>query len=194
MHLQAKRNEPSSIQTFYKKGQSNVEQQIERHTKSRIIKQHLETSRMAINRFLQKHTTMEKIKVSISWSGDNYCASSQDDCLNGIIVATHKTLEGVKQEFQSALQFHIEGCLEDGDELPRWLAENNYELECVIEVSALLHSLDGILTRSAIARVSGINERQIGHYASGHRTPRSQQREKIVNGIHRISRDLAMVM
>lgn len=137
---------------------------------------------------------MEKIKVSISWSGNNYCANAQGDYLNGIIAATHKTLEGVKQEFQTALQFHIEGCLEDGDELPEWLAENNYELEYITEVSALLHSLDRILTRSAIARVSGINERQIGHYASGHRTPRSRQREKIINGIHKISKDLAMVM
>jgi len=137
---------------------------------------------------------MEKIKVSISWSGDNYCANAQGDDLNGVIVATHKTLEGVKKEFQSALQFHIEGCLEDGDKLPEWLVSGNYEMEYVTEVSALLHSLDGVLTRSAIARVSGINERQIGHYASGHRTPRHQQREKIINGIHKISRELAMVM
>ena len=137
---------------------------------------------------------MEKIKVSISWSGNNYCAHAQGDDLNGIVVSTHKTLEGVKNEFQSGLQFHIEGCLEDSDKLPEWVVSGNYELEYVTEVSALLHSLDGILTRSAIARVSGINERQIGHYASGHRTPRSQQREKIINGIHTISRELAMVM
>ena len=137
---------------------------------------------------------MEKIKVSISWSGNNYCANAQGDYMNGVIAATYKTLEGVKQEFQSALQFHIEGCLEDGDELPEWLAKGDYEVEYITEVSALLHSLDGILTRSAISRVSGINERQIGHYASGHRTPRLPQREKIITGIHRISKELASVV
>ena len=137
---------------------------------------------------------MEKIKVSVSWSGDNYCANAQEEYLNGVIITTHKTLEGVKQEFQSALQFHIEGCLEDNDKLPEWLTSGNYELEYTTEVSALLHSLDGILTRSAIARVSGINEKQIRHYASGYRRPRSLQREKIVSGIHRISKELAMVM
>jgi hypothetical protein len=63
-----------------------------------------------------------------------------------------------------------------------------------LEISALLHSLDGILTRSAIARATGINERQIGHYASGHRTPRSAQRERIINGIHAISRELESVV
>ena len=137
---------------------------------------------------------MGKINVSISWSGDNYCAGAQGDDLNGIIVVTHKTLEGLKKDFQETLQFHIEGCLKDGDILPEWLTSGQYELNYVLEISALLHSLDGILTRSAIARVSGINERQIGHYASGHRMPRPQQREKIIKGIHAISRELASVV
>ena len=137
---------------------------------------------------------METINVSIGWSGNNYCAHSQGEELNGIVVATHKTLDGVKEKFKSALQFHIEGCLQDGDVLPEWVINGNYELKYIAEISALLHSLDGILTRSAIARVSGINERQIGHYASGYRTPRLQQRQKIINGIHSISRELAAVV
>jgi predicted RNase H-like HicB family nuclease len=137
---------------------------------------------------------MEKIIVTIGWSGDNYYATSQGDELNGVIIATHKTFTGIKEEFQSALLFHIEGCVEDGDKLPEWLVSGNYEIEYTTEVPALLHSLDGILTRSAIARVSGINEKQIGHYASGHRTPRPKQREKLIDGIHRIGRELAVVM
>jgi len=137
---------------------------------------------------------MEKLKVSISWSGNNYCAESHDDVLNGIVICTQKTLKGVKSGFQSSLQFHIEGCLQDGDNLPEWLTSGQYELDYVMETSALLHSLDGILTRSAIARVSGINERQIRHYAAGIRTPRPVQRTKIVNAIHSISKELSAVM
>jgi predicted RNase H-like HicB family nuclease len=134
---------------------------------------------------------MEKIEVLISWSGDNYCADAVSDDINGVVLATDTMLEGVKKEFKSALQFHIEGAVADGDKLPEWLVSGKYELDYVLDTSALLHSLDGILTRSAIARVSGINERQIGHYASGHRIPRPQQREKIINGIRTISRELA---
>jgi len=137
---------------------------------------------------------MEKFRVSISWSGNNYCAESHGDALNGIIACTHKTLKGVKTAFQSSLQFHIEGCLQDGDLLPEWLILGQYELEYILEISALLHSLDGILTRSAIARVSGINERQIGHYATGIRTPRQLQRTKIIDAIHSISKELSAVI
>jgi hypothetical protein len=137
---------------------------------------------------------MEKIKVIISWSGDNYCADAVSDNINGVVLASSSTFEGVKKEFESALKFHVEGCLADGDVLPKWLQAGDYELEYVMEVSALLHRLDGILTRSALARVSGINERQLGHYASGVRHPRPEKREQIIAGIHQISRELASVV
>ena len=136
---------------------------------------------------------MEKIQVKIGWSGNNYSCVAEDKVLNGIVVVTNKTLEGLKKDFKESLQFHIEGCIHSGDKFPEWLLTENYEIEYITETSALLHSLDGILTRSAIARVSGINERQIGHYASGIRTPRKIQRNKIINAIHTISKELSNV-
>jgi len=137
---------------------------------------------------------MEKIQVKIGWSGNNYSCVADNPALNGLVLVTNKTIEGLKKDFQKSLIFHIEGCIQSSDKLPDWIISNQYELVYILETSALIHSLDGILTRSAIARVSGINERQIGHYASGHRTPRPQQREKIINGIHSISRELATVV
>ena len=91
----------------------------------------------------------------------------------------------------------LAGCTEavqDSDVLPEWLVSGHYEIDYILETSALIHSLDGVLTRSAIARVSGINEKLIGHYASGYRNPRPKQREKIINGIQTISRELASVV
>ncbi|MCL2652160.1 MAG: CopG family transcriptional regulator [Candidatus Azobacteroides sp.] len=138
---------------------------------------------------------MEIIKVLVGWSNKNYSATTDDyNRLNGIVIATGVTFEGLQKEFESALKFHIEGCLADGDSLPEWLLSGNYKLEYELATSALLHSLDGILTRSAIARVSGINERQIGHYALGIRNPRPEKRKQIIDGIHQISRELASVV
>ncbi|MDR2773357.1 MAG: CopG family transcriptional regulator [Tannerella sp.] len=137
---------------------------------------------------------MEKVNVTISWYGKNYCASLAADMIGGVVVSTNKTLEGVKKSFAEALQFHIEGRTQDEDVLPEFIRSGEYELNYIKNTSALLHSLDGTLTRSAIARATGINERQIGHYASGHRTPRPKQRQKIIDGIHSISRELASVV
>ena len=137
---------------------------------------------------------MEKLHVRIGWSGNNYSCVADDKALNGIVIVTNKTLEGLKKDFQESLQFHIEGCIQGGDKLPEWLMSGQYELIYKLEASALIHSLDGILTRSAIARVSGINEKLIGHYASGYRIPRPKQMEKIVNGIRTINQELASVV
>jgi hypothetical protein len=142
----------------------------------------------------KKYSYMERINVTIGWSGNNYSAGTSGETVNGCIIATHKTLEGVKTAFESALHFHIEGCVADGDRLQEWLLSGNYELNYIYETPALLHSLDGVITRSAIARVTGINERQLGHYASGIRNPRPEQRKRIVSGIHQISRELASVV
>jgi hypothetical protein len=134
---------------------------------------------------------MEKVIVNISWSGNNYCAGAE---INGVVFCTNKTLNGVKSEFVDMFKFHIDGSIADGDILSEDLVCGDYEFDFKMEISALLHSLDGIVTRSAIARVTGINERQLGHYASGIRNPRPEQRKKIIMGIHHLGNDLSAIV
>ena len=136
---------------------------------------------------------MKKIDVKIGWSGENFSCIADDAALNGIVVATCKTLEGLKKQFQESLQFHIEGCIQDGNQLPEWLINGQYDINYTFEISALLHNFDGVLTRSAIAQASGINEKQIGYYASGYRMPRPQQKKKIINALHSIGNELVSV-
>jgi len=128
---------------------------------------------------------MHKIKVEIGWL-DNYGAGSEE--VPGC-VATHKTLDGVIKAYTESLSLHLEALQSDGDIIPGSL-QGEYELEFEMNVRALLHYFEGTLTRSAIARVSGINERQLGHYASGHRNPRPAQREKIIKGIQKIAEEI----
>ena len=132
---------------------------------------------------------MEKIKVIIDWE-DNYGAAS--DMVLGC-VATHKTLEGVKEAYASALAFHLEGMREDNEDIPMAL-QGEYELVFEMTAQALLHHFDGIISRAALSRITGINQRQLGHYMTRHRVPRAAQRRKIVDGLHRIGQELAEVM
>jgi predicted RNase H-like HicB family nuclease len=132
---------------------------------------------------------MQTIIVNIDWE-NNYGAYCEE--VSGC-VATHKTLEGVKQAYIEALEFHLEGMRNDGDEIPE-LLQKKYKLDFVLNVRALLHYFEGVLTRSALSRVTGINERQLGQYATGHRKPRPEQRNKIVEGIHRIGKEINTVV
>jgi predicted RNase H-like HicB family nuclease len=135
---------------------------------------------------------MDKIKVIISWSGDNYAATCTE--VNGAVIVTNKTFEGVKRDFESAFKFHIKGSVADGDDIPDNIKKGKYTFDYELHVSAILHDLDGLVTRAALSRMTGINEKQLGHYLSGFRRPRPEQREKIISGVHKLGRRLIAVV
>ena len=87
---------------------------------------------------------------------------------------------------------HIQGMVEDGDQVPPELC-GKYEIGFHLNVRALLHYTEGIVPRTALARVSGINEKQLGHYATGWRNPRPDMQQKIVKGIHDLGRQLLAI-
>jgi len=60
---------------------------------------------------------METIIVNVSWIGKNFNASLSDN-VPGAVVITDKTFDGLKKAVASTLKFHIEGMIEDGDEVP----------------------------------------------------------------------------
>lgn len=136
---------------------------------------------------------MEKIIVNVSWCEKNYGASLGDN-VPGAIVLTAKTLEQLQKEVPETLRFHVKGMLEDGDEVPGWLAGGDYEFEYKLDTAALLQSCGRYATLAAISRATGMNERQLSHYANGTKKPRQLQRKRIVEGLHKIGRELMAVM
>lgn len=136
---------------------------------------------------------MVTIKVNVEWCEKNFCACV-DEQVPGAIVVTHKTYKGLKDAVHSAIRFHVEGMIADGDDVPGWLLDNDYKIEWVLDTAALLKSCEGLTTLSDIANASGINERQLGHYANGHRKPRPEQRKRIVDGLHKIANELLAVV
>lgn len=135
---------------------------------------------------------MEKVIVTIDWHDRNYCGSYGDN-VPGAAVFTASTYEEAMREAQETLDFHLEGYIKDGAEVPQWYLDKDYELEFQLTTAALLHSLGADLSLSAISRATGINQRQLSHYANGVKVPRQQQRMRIIDGIHDIGRRLMAV-
>ncbi|MBQ9179525.1 MAG: aldehyde dehydrogenase family protein, partial [Firmicutes bacterium] len=100
----------------------------------------------------------------------------------------------VQKEVKEALEFHVEGMIEDGDDVPQWLADGEYEFKWVMmDTASLIQSLEGMTTIAAISRATGINERLLSHYANGIKRPSVKQRQKIVDGIHLIGKTLMKI-
>ena len=133
---------------------------------------------------------MNKVIVTVGITENNY--SAHVDVGDGIVVATGKTFEKLKQQMEEAVDFHLEGMREDRDEIPdAFLGE--YELIFHFDVQSLLLHYKGVFTNSALERITGINQRQLQHYVSGHSKPRRPQAEKIQSALHRLGRELLVV-
>ena len=83
-------------------------------------------------------------------------------------------------DLAEAVQFHVEGCLEDGDTLPEWLVKGDYEFDVELGIAALLRRCEQFTSMAAISRASGISQQQLSHYANGLKNPRPAQRQRIV--------------
>ena len=62
-----------------------------------------------------------------------------------------------------------------------------------MNIQSLLYCYDKILTRAALSRLTGINERQLWHYAAGVHKPRPKQAEKIQHGIQLLTKELEAI-
>ena len=130
---------------------------------------------------------MKKVKINVDWD-ENYGAAPADE--NIACVVTGKTFEEMKQNMEDALRRHIEWMQEEGDELPAALA-GEYELEYELTGRALIHCAEALVSRSALSKASGINERQLGHYSTGVSIPRPRQIERMRAGLRSIIMQLS---
>jgi len=132
---------------------------------------------------------MKKNIVEISFTGNNFSAyvPSLPGC-----VSTGDSPESVKKNIKDAIDFHIEGTLEDGDRIPKSF-KGNYELSFKFDAKSLLNYYKGIFTNAAFERITGINQKQIQHYATGHRKPRPAQTKKIEQALHALGSELMAI-
>lgn len=137
---------------------------------------------------------MEKVKVKIDWSDSNFGAVTECEALNGVVVVTAKTYDALMSDLSESIKEHVDGMRQDGEPVPVWLSQGDYEYDIELGMAALLRKCEQYTSLAAIARVSGINQQQLSHYASGIRTPREAQRRRIVDGIHRIGQEFLSVV
>lgn len=132
------------------------------------------------------------LKIEISWSEKNYCCGWGFEGI-GAVFCTNKTIEGLKKDFKDSLRFHIEAMVEDGETVPEWLASGDYEIEYSLSSAALLREAEQFTTMAAISKITGINQKLLSHYANAIKIPRPAQRQRIVDGLHQIGRQILAV-
>ena len=98
------------------------------------------------------------------------------------------TVHEAKENLLDGLSFFIK----HNQNLPEVLQEE-HEIEYHFDTSSFLQYYSNIFTKSALERMTGINQKQLGHYVSGYRNPSKKTVEKIDGALHRLSDELSQV-
>ena len=114
--------------------------------------------------------------------------------LDGVdgIVATGSSVEEIKMNMYEAINALIDECKEFGCEVPEELT-GDYELVFKMDVKSLLDFYSGIFSKAGLERITGINQKQLWHYASGGRKPRPEQAIKLESALHKLGEELLSI-
>lgn len=129
---------------------------------------------------------MHTIKATIESLENNYSAYIEG--IDGV-VATGATIDEIKTNMMDALEDYVQTCRELSCELPREL-KGDYQIKFTMDVKSLLSIYNGIFTKAGMERLTGINQKQLWHYANGRSTPRRAQIQRIERGLHRLGSEL----
>ena len=97
------------------------------------------------------------------------------------------TIEEAKNEFLSVYSELKDMYLEEGKTLP------NLKFEYEYDMSSFLNYYSGILSKSGLEKITGVNQKQLWHYSSGKRKPTKSTIKKIQLGLRKFSNELSQV-
>jgi len=133
---------------------------------------------------------MEQVIISTSKTENGFSASCE--LLPGWIVAFTGSFSEFVNYVKESIDFYVDCAKMDHDTYPS-VFDNDYELLFKMDIQSLLYCYDKILTRAALSRMTGINQRQLGHYICGRSKPRKPQSERIVNALHELGKELQSI-
>ena len=109
------------------------------------------------------------------------------DDLNYGVIGTGNTIAEAKDDFLFAYQEIKECFLKKGKEFEEVEFVFRYDIPSFLQEFAYAFTLAGL------ERITGVNQKQLGHYASGYRKPSARTIRKIEDGIHDFCKHLSEI-
>ena len=112
---------------------------------------------------------------------------SDDDTLDYGVLGEGYSIEEAKKDFMISYEEMRECFEEQGKEFEEVEFIFRYDIPSFLQEFAYAFTLAGL------ERITGINQKQLGHYISGYRKPSAKTIRKMEEGIHNLSEQLRMV-
>lgn len=132
---------------------------------------------------------MNILTVVIERGDNNYSAYLKE--IDGII-ATGKSVDDIKRSIVDAIDTLKSECEEFGGTIPDEL-KDDYELVFKMDVRSMLEFYSHIFTKAGLERITGINQKQLWHYANGLSSPRPEQAVRLETALHKLGEELISI-
>lgn len=130
---------------------------------------------------------MKKVDITINVAKDGFYSAYCND--HPALFGGGTTPEAARQELEETLRLTKEDGREAAFIYPDWLDEE-YEFAIHWDVRTMLEYYSGIITPTALGKLSGIHPKQLWAYQHGVSTPRKAQVAKIESALHRLGHEL----
>jgi len=127
---------------------------------------------------------MRQVVVTVEYAGRNLSAYIE----GAPVITVGNDLKEIEKNMREAIGLYL-----DGNPNPCEMLTGDFELKFRIDTPTFINYYSDIFTKAALSRITGINERQLWHYAAGVHKPRKSQVEKIQRGIGVLANELSAI-
>ncbi|MBM6845105.1 antitoxin HicB [Phocaeicola plebeius] len=131
---------------------------------------------------------MKTVEVIVEHAGNNLSAYIE----GAPVITVGNDVKEIEKNMKEAVELYLESCKEMNI-APVEVLQGEFTLKFKIDAATFINYYSSIFTKAALSRITGINERQLWHYAAGVHKPRKQQLEKIQKGINALTEELAAI-
>lgn len=131
---------------------------------------------------------MRTVAVIVEDAGPNLSAYIED----APVITVGNNIREIEKNMKEAVELYLGSCKEMNI-APVEILQGEFTLKFKIDAATFINYYSSIFTKAALSRITGINERQLWHYAAGVHKPRKQQLEKIQKGINALTEELAAI-
>ena len=129
---------------------------------------------------------MPVVKIIIEKTSDFYSAYAENvEGIYGAGATVQKTKESVVKSLELYVKYNKK-------RLPKIL-QGDYSVKYRFDAQSLLNYYKGVFTNASLEKITGINQKQIQHYASGLKKPRELQKRKIQTGLRNLAKELQSI-
>jgi hypothetical protein len=131
---------------------------------------------------------MRTVEVIVEHAGNNLSAYIE----GAPVITVGNDVKEIEKNMKEAVELYLESCKEMNIASVEIL-QGEFTLKFKIDAATFINYYSSIFTKAALSRITGINERQLWHYAAGVHKPRKQQLEKIQKGINALTEELSAI-